>query len=273
MRDGRPYLSATQVSMFLKCPRQWAFRYVEGLRIPPSGAMKQSHVFHSAAERNYRQKIETGTDLPLDEQQDFYRDTWEAELQAEDVVFDKDKEETPTSMKDQGIEIVKEHHTKIAPLVMPATVEEKIIRPFGKDEFAYDLMGIVDLVDAEGNVRDNKALGKTPSQQDIDRDIQLSTYSLLYRLDRQKPEAGLKMDAIIKTKTPKAVTLETKRTREGLRLHLNMIGHIARAIKAEAFPPNPTGWWCSEKFCGYWSRCMGKGMVTVDIGASVSTEE
>src|SRR5262249_49767549 len=63
---------------------------------------------------------------------------------------------------------------------------------------------------------------------------------------------------------PKAVVMETTRSRIALQMHLNTIGNIAKAINADAFPRNPTGWWCSPKWCGYWGRCMGRGVTFVD---------
>lgn len=267
MADRKPHLyrhlSATQINMFLRCPRQWAYRYVEHIKTPPSGAMKQSSVWHGAVERNYLQKIETRTDLPLDDMTDFYAESFEQEFEQEQVVLDAG--DTPGKLKDQGIAITKAHHLTIAPTIQPVMVEHKQTLHLGRDDFGYDLMIIVDLVDEAGFIRDNKAMGRTPNQSDLDRDIQLSTYALGYRLTQHKAEAGLKIDAVIKTKQPKALTMETARSREGLKMHLNTIGHIARAIHAEAFPMNPTGWWCSQKFCGYWDRCFGRGLVTIDL--------
>jgi len=265
--------------MFLRCPRQWAFRYKEFLKIPPSGAMKQSGVFHSTAERNYRQKATTLTDLPLDEQTDFFAETWEKELTREEVVFDQQKGETATVLKDQGVMIVKEHHARISPFVTPASadsVEEKITLSLATDKGAgvnYELVAVIDVTDTNGVIRDNKALGKTPNQKDVDRDIQLSTYALAKRFQTQKAEHGLALDIVVKNKTPKAVTLTTKRTRETLQIHLrDTIGHVAKAIAAEAFPANPTGWWCDPRWCGYWSRCMGRGLKTVDMGQNLEPQ-
>ncbi len=267
---AKAHLSATQISMWLRCPRQWAFRYIEHLRIPPSGAMKQSSVLHKSAEYNYRQKIASHLDLPLDEMTDFYDQTFRDEMQREEVVLDENQ--TPEGLKDQGIAAIKTHHKEIAPLVEPQFVEEKRTVALGGENFAYDLTGVLDVVDTADTVIDNKLLGKTPNQADLDKDIQLSTYSLLYRLWQRKAESKLRLDIVVKNKLPKAVQLETQRSREGLRMHLNTMGHIAKAIEAEAFPMNPTGWWCSPKFCGYWSRCMGKGMVTVDLGQTLEAK-
>lgn len=266
----KPHISSTQINMLLRCPRQYFFRYIEHIKAPPSGAMKQSRAFHLTAERNYRQKIESSQDLPPDELTDFYAQAFEEEMKSEEVVLDEGQ--THGGLKDEGVSIVKVHRDKIAPTVQPVAVEEKITLPLtAGDGFAYDLMGVLDLVDVDGRVRDNKAIGKTPNQADLDKDIQLSTYALLYRLWKRRAEAGLRLDAIIKSKSgePKAKLLDTTRSREGLRLHLNNIGHLARMVAAEAFPMNPTGWWCSPRFCGYWSRCMGKGITTtVDMAAN-----
>ncbi len=235
--------------------------------------MKLSGVAHKAFERNYKQKATSRIDLPTDEMTDFYRDTFDEEFQSEEVILDEG--DTLGGLKDIGTAAVKEHHAKIAPTVMPQsaeTVEEKITLPFGKADFSYDLMAIIDVTDDAGRIRDNKIIGKTPNQDDLDKDIQLSTYSLVKRMQTKVAEPELRLDAVIKNKVPKAVSLKTQRTVEGLRLHLNTIGHIAKQIRAEAFPRNPTGWWCSPKFCGYWNLCMGKGAVQVDLAPTANLD-
>ena len=61
----KKHLSATQLNMFLRCPRQYEFRYIKGFKIPPSGAMVQSRVWHETLEANYKQKVQSDKDLPL----------------------------------------------------------------------------------------------------------------------------------------------------------------------------------------------------------------
>jgi len=63
----KKYLSFSQLSMFLRCPRQYEFRYIHGLKIPPSGAMVQSKVRHQTLEQNYRQKIQSSKDLRVEQ--------------------------------------------------------------------------------------------------------------------------------------------------------------------------------------------------------------
>lgn len=271
-------VSATQIGMFLRCARQWAYRYVEHRIQKPSGAMKQSGVFHSVAESNYRQKIETGQDLSEEEMLDYFSTLFESEWEKEELMPFQPGE-SKGGFKDQGIDIVREHRLNIAPKVQPTAVEQKFELTLGQNDYSFTLTGRIDVIDFNGAIRDNKAMGRTPSQEEIDRDLQLSTYSLAHRVmlrhahpeldlaELQKlVEPELTLDAILKNKRPEARIFRTRRSREGLRMHLNTIGNIAKAIRADAFPRNPTGWWCSEKWCGYWKDCMGKGLVTVDLG-------
>jgi hypothetical protein len=65
------------------------------------------------------------------------------------------------------------------------------------------------------------------------------------------------MDAIVKTKIPRAVQLHTRRTNDDCRWLLRLIEQVGTAIDAGIFYPNPNGWHCSPRFCGYWGQCMG----------------
>ena len=75
--SNEPHLSVTQLKMYLRCPLQYKYRYIHGLRIPPTGAITLGKSIHSALEENYSQKIETHQDLPLDHVTDFFSDTWD----------------------------------------------------------------------------------------------------------------------------------------------------------------------------------------------------
>jgi hypothetical protein len=270
--DYVPYLSATQIAMFLRCARQWAYRYIERLIVPPSGAMKQSGVFHSTAERNYLQKIDSRSDLKVDELTDFFGDTFEHEFKREEVKLNEG--ETKGALKAQGLDIVKVFHRNIAPYVQPVQVEQRFELSLTEEKGGqqpFKLVGVIDVVDERGHIRDNKAISpqRVPNQFELARDLQLSTYSLARRLMTKEVEPELDIDAVVKYARPEARMLRTARSREGLRMHLNTIGNIAKAIRADAFPRNPTGWWCSEKWCGYWGRCMGKGLVTIDLSENL----
>ncbi|MBF0342784.1 MAG: PD-(D/E)XK nuclease family protein [Nitrospirae bacterium] len=250
----KPYLSYSQISMFMRCPRQYEYRYIEGIKRPPSGAMKQSSAFHETAEVNYKQKVFSETDIPLSDMKDIFAERFDFIFNSEEIVFDEG--DNKAKLKDKGIEIVEVHHTIITPTVQPQLVEEKFKISLG-DDFPYDLLGIWDVVDINNLIIDNKAYSKTPSQDDVDKDLQLTAYALGFRASRQQIEKGLRIDAIIKNKTCKAVQINTTRTNMDCRWLLKSIEQIVQAIKGGVFYPNSNGWHCSQKFCGYWDMCKG----------------
>jgi RecB family exonuclease len=240
--------------MYLKCPRQYELRYIQGLRLPASGAMVQSRAWHEALEHNYGQKITSGVDLALSEMEEYFVYRLEDALADEDVVL-KDRE-TPESLRDQGLSIVAAHHKTIAPKVKPYLVEEKFTISLG-DDFPYVLTGVWDVVEEDGTIADNKAYGKAPTQAEVDGNLQFTAYSLGYRVIKQRIEPKLRMDAVIKDSPPRAMQFTTRRTNEDCRRLLGLIEDMARAIASGDLLANPAGWWCSPRFCGYWgSRCM-----------------
>ena len=265
--DRQPWLSASQIAMWLRCQRQYWYRYVAGIKIPPNGALKVGTVFHLTAERNYVQKVTSREDLPEDELTDYYGDQFEAEFQREEVRLQEG--ESKGALKDQGIDLIKTFAAGIAPHVQPVEVEAKFELNIGKGDENVLLKGRIDLVDENGVIRDNKTITRVPSTEQLAQDVQLSTYSLARRLITKKAEPMLTMDAAIKRPWPEARILPTARSREGLKLHLNMIGHIGKSLRAESFPINPTGWWCSRRWCGYYDRCVGRGLVTIDLAGNL----
>ena len=242
------HLSYSQVSMMLRCPRQYEYRYIDGLIRPPSGALVLGSAFHTAAEHNYTQKIESDEDSPEDELTDVFRESLKERCE-EDVEFDPGEDEG--SLADLGTGLVKVFRKEVMPGVHPVAVETRYELDL-VDEIK--LVAIVDVEDRAGKIRDNKTASKKPSQGNVDKDMQLTTYALVKRL-LDKEETGLCYDVTTKTKTPKAYTFETTRTEEQCLWQVELIRQVARLIQGGVFPPNPTGNLCSEKWCGYWDEC------------------
>lgn len=273
MPASKPHLSATQQNMLARCPKQYEFRYVHRLKMPPSGAQVQGRAFHAAAQFNYEQKRESHQDLPAAQMTEYFAANLDDALRAEEVALDRAGGQTAATLKQEGVKIVEAHREVIAPRVQPDLIEERITIPLG-DAFPYDLQVVMDVVDTDGVVRDNKSLSRKPSADEMAKDIQLSTYALAYRLLRRRPEAGLVFDAVLKHKNgPTAEVIATSRTTVDLKRHLEDIGDAQRQIQAGIFPRRPNGWWCSPRFCGYWSRCMGQPGTIFDLKTGVATEK
>ena len=66
------HLSHTQIELFLRCPAQWMFRYIEKRKQPPSGPLAFGITFDDAMNVNYEQKIKTDEDLTTDAVKDAF---------------------------------------------------------------------------------------------------------------------------------------------------------------------------------------------------------
>ena len=64
------HLSASQLSRFTRCAEMWRRQYIEGDIVPVGAAAHIGQAVHKAAEINFRQKIQSRTDLPADVLQD-----------------------------------------------------------------------------------------------------------------------------------------------------------------------------------------------------------
>lgn len=264
----KPHLSASQIEKFLKCMRSWAYQYVRGLRSKDSGATVQGSAWHKAIEYGYRQVI-AGEALPSPETLcEVFCAEFEQKLQeAEDMdnLELRDGEEEGELLA-EGIRLTRAHATEIAPRVQPAEVERKITVSLGEG-FPFDLVGYIDVITVDGWIRDNKARSVKrgiPKQSDLDSDIQLGIYALLYRAEFQKIESGLALDICVKSNPVQAKTCMTQRTTGRVKWTLGLIEHMARALVAEAYPPcapqsGQAQWWCSPKWCDHWQKCQVDG--------------
>jgi hypothetical protein len=225
-------MSATQINAFLHYPRQFERRYLLGLKDPTTGAAALGKAWHKAVEMNYRHKLAAGADLPLAEVQALFSQAFDAIIAKEEVVFKPN--EKPAKLKEMGLAITSLYHKTIAPKIKPALIEERFRVGLG-EEFPYDLVGVWDLVDDQGIVIDHKAYARAPSQDEVDKNVQLGVYALAYRLINGKPEAGLRLDILVKGRQPQAVQISTRRTNRDCRWLLEVMERMTQVLESGSF--------------------------------------
>lgn len=241
------HVSHSQIKLWLRCPKTWEYRYVQGLKIPPAGALIEGGCYHKALEVNYRQKITTQTDLPVDSCLDAFSDAWNNRL-AEEEFIDWE-ERNPDVLKDEGISLVQEYQISTAPSVQPVKVEEACVSEVAGVKFVC----VPDLEDNNRAVIDHKTSSRSFTQDDVDRDIQASAEA--FALGRP---IVFYSHVALKLKVPRIQIVKTFRTRADIEWWLNMVVGIIQQMKSGIAPPRPYDWHCSERFCGYWSRCRGE---------------
>jgi len=234
------HLSASSISMYLRCPMQFYFRYILGLKIPTAAMLILGRAYHKALEVNFKQKIKTFKDMPVQDLQDIYRTDFTYRKDNEDIEW---KEEKPEQMIDVGTKLVELYRNEKAPLIQPIEVEKWITIPVKN----IPIKGRIDLI-TKKNIIDHK----TSSRKKIldPTDIQASIYSIA------RPNLKFIYQVAVKTKKPYIQEdLEVPVSEYDKLFVKSMILRITQAIQTGVFVPNPTGWWCSRNFCGYYDRC------------------
>lgn len=253
------HISYTQLSMVLRCGEQYYRRYLKGEILPPSGSLIRGRSCHKAEEMNFRQKINSLNDLAIEEIKDFFSDQWEESkfeiAWTPEELNGESPKKAEAKYKDSGISLITAYHTEIAPQTQPIDVEKKFVVKF-KGGYP-DLQGIIDRIDTNGIVIDLKFQAKSPTSDDIAKDIQMTAYDLGFRHTFGYKPAKLKKEYSIATKTAKTIIQETlPRDDETLTRFLYRLEKAMEVVEKGVFQPAPIGaWWCDPRYCGYYQTC------------------
>ena len=243
------HVSASAIEMFLRCPQQWVFRYVEGIRQPPAVAMVQGTSLHRATEYNYAYKVDTAEDAALDEVLDVARDAFVSESES----IEDWEDEEPGPALDTAVSLARVYHTELAPTVMPVEVEREFV--LEDESWRWPCLGYEDVLTAE-SVIDIKTAAKKKSQSDLDTSLQAGIY-LLERHLSEKPER-FAWHVAVKTKTLTTQVLERSVVEpERVRLLVSRVQAGMQQVldTGLAMPAQPGSWACSERLCGFWRLC------------------
>jgi len=238
------HLSWTQLNMLWRCPRQYEYRYVKGIILPPSAFVFLGGAVHIPIERNYQQKVTSQKDLPLKDVLDIFSDSWDKREASEIQEVDwEDKQEH--QLKDLGAELVKLYQKRIAPRVQPLAASQEIIKPIDEN---FSFVSVLDLLLSEAEVADIK-VSATKVGKKADQDMQPTAYAFALG----KPINWV-YHTLIRTRVE--IELEnTTRTQTDIDWFADNLKYWFDQVKAGLFPPRPGDWHCSPEYCGYYIFC------------------
>jgi putative RecB family exonuclease len=244
-------VSVSQVNAYLACPLKYRFQYVE--RIPPPwrpAALAFGGSVHAALEHFHKERL-AGRQPTAEEVVAIFEADWYAANLAPLVFSEKDSKE---SLKEKGKDLVRLYANE-SNGAAPTSVEERfeidLVDPETGEILDVKLRGAIDLVEEGDVLVETKTAARSLEQGGLERNLQLSTYALAFLLTRG-PIPRLRLDPLLKTKTPRLERRETTRTAEDLGWTAQLIASVARAIASGHFFPNPS-WRCTE--CEYFAHC------------------
>lgn len=251
-------LSYSAIMSYLRCPISYRNRYLLNQWEPRSGKMMRGTAFDKAAiGTNFRQKITTQEDLPVQDVMDAYATAWEAELQRTDepeVAF----EDSPDLLKDEGYRAIQVYQAYVAPKVQPVAVQRKLQMHFPDTNWTFT--GILD-VETDGEVvADLKVKGKNFSANELAGDQQSSAYLALRRANNEPARRfEFHVTRPLVTKTDTTIS-QIERSNAELDTFELRVAMIAKEIYWRAENDHwqaalPGSWWCSNSYCGFYATC------------------
>ena len=245
-------ISASQATTYLLCPLKYRFQYVD--RIPKpfrSSALAFGTSVHAAIEWFHRERIAGRAPDPASVAAIFAGD-WQAQ-NLEPLAFKE--RETPDGLAELGQRMlqlyVEQLRDEPAPLAVEEPFEVDLADPVTGELFDLRLRGRIDLLEEGETLVDIKTAGRSFESRGLERHLQLSTYALVYLLLRNRIP-HLRLDVLLKTKTPRVERMLTVRTVEDLAWTAHLLRRVAGSIASGHFFPNP-GWPCGE--CEYFAHC------------------
>jgi hypothetical protein len=236
-------LSPSQAATFLQCSAKWWFKYGLLLPEPKTASLAFGLAVHRTLEVNFRQKLETGTDLETAGMVAVFRDAWMEQIG--EVEFRED--EDPLWLRCTGEHLIRRYMDEIAPRIQPAAVELDVSGEIG----AVAVRGRVDLLDRNGTIVDTKTAHRRPACVSPDYAFQLATYS------RITPGATgqARLDTLVKTATPQLVQLEHSVTEQERRGPERIYPLVQEGMRSGLYFPSRQSVLCSRRYCAFWKHC------------------
>jgi hypothetical protein len=242
---GLQHVSATQLGMYRRCPRQWAFRYVLGLKNPPDGGLVVGSGVHAAAEIGMKAKMDGGGNPKPDDSASLAADYVAGEFKNGEVSLEEGQKQG--DLVDKAARVASMWAGLAAPAVNPISVEDR----FDVEIAGITVTGRLD-VTTKDVVIDWKTSGRSPNADDLGRKPQTE----LYAMATGKPVTYVYLVDSARTQKVVPVELDDYVIERAKQMAYSSVADVSEGMALGVWPRNRDGWHCSRRWCGYYERCM-----------------
>lgn len=266
-----PYLSYSQVSTYLQCPRRYEQAYILRERGPTSATMAFGTAVHKGVETAIRHQLEHGAPIAMEALQEAVFEATSHQLsdvqQWDDVFADaaEDKARFHRWAQDMTCAYVRNRLPQLKPVASESHLRVMLD---GRVPFHAVVDIIEEYPDADMRViRDIKVTGKVYPPQRLETSLQLSIYAYLtgaqavgYELF-VRPKGPRQPGAL--HSQPQAAPgsvgpVAQLRPPEQLLHAANLVVEVAEQISKGNFPrTDPGSWACSSRWCPAYRQCRG----------------
>lgn len=235
---GRLRLSFSRVDTYRTCPLKFRFAYVDRLPSAPSPHLSWGHSVHAALERWWDRKLPEPP--PLEDLLRALYDCWD------DSGFEGMPREEKVRWYRHAQDVLRRHHARHAPRYTPAVACEQWFEIDIGD--GIELVGSIDHVarTPRGGIGivDWKTNRRAKTRREVAGSLQLAVYALAARHLWGAEAEWVALDFVVPD-----VRVTVPREEIDTDAALATIRDVAARIRAEVFPPKPSGLcgWCDYR--------------------------
>lgn len=249
-------LRQSMIKTWLRCPKQFEFSYVKGIKSPPNLKLTVGTAVHKGVEVNYAQKLKSKKDCEKDIVLDATRDEFIKAIKRDALEVSKIER---GKSQDEAIIMAGTYHEESAPSFQPTIKPETHFmlkipdakRPF---EGTIDLVAYYAKKTGALVLSDTKTTRRSYDRKRADVDLQLTAYAYAAYKILKKLVKYVLFDTVVLTgnKAKSDHVVSTRSMAEFSRFE-ETYRTVERAIDAGIFPPTDSEQTCS--WCGYRSIC------------------
>lgn len=246
------HYSSSQLKMWKTCPKRWYWRYVRGIKKPPKAVMSAGKCVHSTAEAHYNDLMNGLGRWTIQQCSEYARNQWAMSTQS--IEWGLEKWKVP-QWTDAIASVAMSHCLFIAASEEPPIyVEHRMEVRFPGIERTFVMR--IDSIHAHDEaivVHDIKTQwDKTKPPLPTDHE-QVALYVAAVRADMHFARTVGVLD-VVSARHAEPVAVDSGSV--AVRRILSDLRSMDRGVRARAFVRNTSGWWCSDKWCGWYSDCM-----------------
>jgi hypothetical protein len=253
------YISPSRLSLWIRCPLAFKFRYVDGIRTPPSENLFLGKQVHDGLEYFYRHR-QAGVCLSAAEVAGHIDQHWSTAADQEGIEFKK--QDASEKLKAKCQSLVACYWDKFADtdekvIGVEAAMQAALVDPLTGDRLGLPMVGVSDLLletDDGPVLVDFKTAARGGEPIEQQHEIQLACYASMFRELTGDLEHGLEIRSLVKTKTPRVdVHRYERRSQRHMARLFAVIREYLRAIDLGEFHYRP-GFNCM--FCDVRQPCI-----------------
>lgn len=253
---GRPHLSASAINDYVECGLLYKLSRIDSFpkEFIPEALILGSAV-HEALKEFYRERMNAVT-LSIEELIMRFEKIWREKAEGNEAISYKDGKDFNTLLN-EGKGLLETYYRNLRDDHFRVLAMEEPFE-FTLEGLDLPVIGIIDLLEEDESgtliITDHKTAGKSYASDDVDRNFQLTVYHMAAKHNGYAGrEILLKLDCLIKTKTPRFEAYYTTRSEKDERRAIRKILAVANGIGKAIFIPNDTSWRCKD--CTYKTHC------------------